>query len=308
MLCGPAGPLLRRLPPPLLVFVSFPARPVVNHHHLRTGDAEFYGFLREVPSQGAVVQEGVFLRRLFQSAAGIVPAPHGPLALLLAYVLADIGHGCAVLPVQRQRRGEAQGPPRAVVDHPAPGCQPFGPLRFAVGPPGGFLVRESDRAGVHEFQARPAHEAVEMVGPVLVLLRYQDVPEPMAANQVVQDPVHPLHDGLGVVAVHLLPVQGEGDEMGELVRQGQPPDLGPGPAHTAQTVVPFGLLPLLSGRALGALPALPGKVLGILPPSGSEPPLGPGDDVAVPVGVGVHDGVAANVLYGFGHSALRSVT
>lgn len=142
-----------------------------------------------------------------QLAAAVVPAP-ADFVPLLANVFADVGHGGAALPVKLNGGGEAPAPFRQVVNA----------VTAAV------LV-----AAVHGFQSI-VEEPMEMNSAVLVVLRHQDVGQPLAADGVIQPVLEVAQDLRSVVTVDALRREGERDEPTEIVAQAQVAD---GPSRTA---------------------------------------------------------------------------
>ena len=161
-----------------------------------------------------------------ERAAGVIPAAHGPLPVLLADVLTAVAHSGPVVAIQPLGGGEAKLPLRQIVHR-------------AVVPP---------NAAVHHFKAASGHEAMEVESAVLVLLRDEDVPEAMPPNHVVAPAIQRAGDGLSVIAVNLGGVKSQGDKVIESVRQGEPPELRPGSPHAPDSVLSIGLFPRFPGR------------------------------------------------------------
>lgn len=126
---------------------------MVDYHHFCTGYLKFNGFAPILLRRCPVIQTDIRLIRLAQLAAGVIPAAHWPLPLLLAYVLADIGHSSGIFAVEPLRGGETEAPLREVVHLP--------PI--------------PTDAGVNGLEAVSGKESMEMPGPVPVLLWHQDV-------------------------------------------------------------------------------------------------------------------------------------
>ena len=87
-----------------------------------------------------------------------------------------------------------------------PPLQPLSALALAPGLPGLPASRRDDGAAVHDLH--PVREkAVEMYRPILVQLRYQDIPEPVPPYLVITPDPHSPHDLCEVIAVYLGLVQ-----------------------------------------------------------------------------------------------------
>ena len=122
---------------------------------------------------------------------------------------------------------------------------------------------------VDGLQALASHEAVEVIGPVLVPFRNKDVSQTMPPHHVIAPAAQCLDYGGPIVAVDFRRVKGQRHEEVEAVRKCQPPKLGPGPAHGAHHVGPLGFLPLFPGAR--------DTLRVILAPPGDLPPRFPED-------------------------------